>query len=794
LSEPFVSRGRVGLLTLLALLSGSCALAYEILYMRALTTLLGDMLYVHSALLSTFLVGIGLGAKLARRGVRWLWAFEIATGVFALGFPFVMGWISDTSLLAAVTSSPGLTILLTILFLSIPSLLIGFSIPLFSAYIKQHAPEHLAFQGVYIAYNLGALLSILAVEFFLVRSFGVSRSLATIGAINLLNGIVLLAFREAPSELPREMPRTFSRQVVVALALGSIASAAFQMFFLKLTYLVFHPHRENFAIGLSVTMLGIFLGAWIASRVRVRFETFLALVPVVLGLTYVLYLPILDFYQGTTLASRGSELSVVAHKFAFGCLFALGPMILFGTLIPSIMRRETEVAGESGHLLWVSSLANAVGYLAYVLLGHPLLTTDLLLVTIGGLCLVASLLAAGMRWSRPQAAIAAASVVLLVTMAGLWQERNFYLAPLVDTLKPQQEVTVFKSGAESATLLRSDKYEWISYNGHPSIYVQREGVVTLSEMVSGVIPALTAPTLERALVLGLGTGITGGTTATIFDHTDIVEINNAFYKMMPHLSHANLAVGENPAAELHLADGRAFFVGKENTYDAIVNSIPAPTYYSASKIYTMEFYARVVRALKPDGVFSLWLAPPNMSEEGVLTVLSALRANFDYCDLRLVSNAYYMATCSNVPVKTRPFGDLPVRLDLIDQLQEALPGFDLREFFEDIRLSDNIFESFNPVVEQENTDDHPVLEFMVVRNFQLGSLGGDPFLDHQGMMNIDPVRREALDSLRLARRATVFYWLSSAFYPKNFLPLLKADPVAWNQWQQWFGPADTASP
>ena len=59
-------------LTLLALLSGCCALAYEILYMRGLTTLLGDMLYVHAAILSTFLVGIALGARLAWHCVRWM--------------------------------------------------------------------------------------------------------------------------------------------------------------------------------------------------------------------------------------------------------------------------------------------------------------------------------------------------------------------------------------------------------------------------------------------------------------------------------------------------------------------------------------------------------------------------------------------------------------------------------------------------------------------------------------------------------------------------------------------------
>lgn len=138
---------RAGLLTTLALLSGCCALAYEILYMRALTTILGDMFYVHAALLSTFLVGIGLGAKVAHRWLHWLWAFEMLTGLYALGLPVASRWLSEQPVMGLITSSPFLTIFATVGFLSVPSLLIGFSIPLFSAYIKSCSPERLAFRG-----------------------------------------------------------------------------------------------------------------------------------------------------------------------------------------------------------------------------------------------------------------------------------------------------------------------------------------------------------------------------------------------------------------------------------------------------------------------------------------------------------------------------------------------------------------------------------------------------------------------------------------------------------------------
>lgn len=775
---------RVQILTLLAFLSGCCALAYEILYMRALTTLLGDMLFVHSALLSTFLVGIGLGAKLARRAVRWLWLLEILTGVYALALPVFLAWLSTQAVMVPLTAKPSLTILTTIALLSAPGLLVGFSIPLFSAYIKNIASSKLAFQSIYVAYNLGALISILAVEFVLVRSLGVRGALALVGGINVLNGTVLLIMRAAPRSLSTETPQRFPRRIVWALFLASLTSAVFQMLFFKLTYLIFGAHRENFAVGLSVTMFGIFLGAWLASKIRMNFVTLLASVPVWIGSIFLLFSPIIRLQQSSWGWWASSESGILAHKFLFGCILALGPMIAFGALLPALMRDEHEVAGESGHLLWVSSLANAAGYLGYVLIGHPFMTTSVLLAGLSVLTLLAALIAARFRLSNYQRAYAVAGVVLVIAMAVRWQEKNFYLAQWIDDLDPNAEIEVFKSGAESATLVKEDDDWWVSYNGHPSIEVQSGGDVNVAETLSGVIPALSAPRLGKALVLGLGTGITAGATASLFESTDVVEINNAFYEMMPKLAHANLNVGTNPAADLYLADGRSFLVGKERLYDAIVNSIPAPTYYSASKIYTVEFYQRVSGALKPDGVFCAWLSSWNMSEIGMEAVLSAIHHSFKYCDLRLMTRGYYMTTCANQPLEPRNFDELPATLDLADQLQQGLPDIELNEFFRATRISDNIFEHYEPSVPEENTDDHPVLEFMVVRGYQLGKMGEDPFVYRQKQMNIDPVRAHELgDAVAWVARAEVFHYLGADQFRTNFLPALRADPAVWELWQ-----------
>ena len=769
------SNPKIHILSTLALLSGCCGLAYEVLYVRALTAILGDMFYVHAALLSTFLIGIGLGSKLAHRWVRWLWFFEIVTGLYALALPAISKWFAQQQLMATVTASPALTIITTIIFMAIPSLLIGFSIPLFSAYIKAISPDHLSFQGVYKIYNLGAFLSILTVELLLIRFFGITKSLAAIGFINLFNGFVLIFLKIVPTIKLTQSPRSFPKRIILALALGSLSSAVFQMFFLKLFYLVFHPHRENFAIGLAITMLGIFIGAILAARTKTRFESCLLLAALMIAAIYVGYMPLLKLFEATAPLFRKTELLILIHKFIFGCIFALGPMITLGALIPALMRTENEVAGESGLLLFVSSMANAVGYLVYVVLGHPFLQTDALLAILIATMLAASFIAVGFKWNKQHWIGAICSVLLITVLVTQWQERFFYLAHWVNKLKPEDDVIVYKSGGESATLARSEKGVWLSYNGHPSIFVQQKDGENFAEMMVGVMPALFAPRLDKALVIGLGTGITAGATTRVFKETDVVEINDAFYKMMPDLSFASLDIGTNPAANLHLSDGRAYLVGKDNTYDAILNTVSAPTYFSAAKIYTLEFYERVAKALKPNGVYTMWLAVGNMSENGIKTITSGLQKVFKYCRLTQLRGSYYTLTCSNQPIKMRSFDDLPVQPNLKRQLQLSLPGLDLNEFCEDIQLSENIFDHFEEKVPVENTDDHPVLEFMVVRDFQLNEMGRDPFFDRQELLNIDPVNASQINDMdRLAKRANTFYRLGgeAGLYFNNFKNML----------------------
>ena len=135
------------------------------------------------------------------------------------------------------------------------------------------------------------------------------------------------------------------------------------------------------------------------------------------------------------------------------------------------------------------------------------------------------------------------------------------------------------------------------------------------------------------------------------------------------------------------------------------------------------------------------------------------------------------------------FDHLPVGQAPFFEQGQQVAGFLQRGFdaIDDDRAAafEHIFADFTPHVPVENTDDHPVLEFMVVRGLELDRPGDDPFVVRQQELNIDPVRRGRLDgSIGLVRRAEVYYFLGAEQFTQNFLPALRADPEAWRIWRE----------
>lgn len=359
---------------MLALLSGMGSVVYEVLYLRALTTLMGDMYYVHAAILTVFMAGMGIGALCAEKIRKWLFGVEILTGLYAVSFPVIIR-IFVQSPLSRVVHNPVInTFIVSILFMMLPAFCMGVSIPLFSLYLQKQNQQPDAFKNVYAVYNLGAAGCIILVEFIILRKWGIALTLQGVGALNIICGMVLYLkglYGKNVVDIPVEESKgRLPFTIWPAIFLASLSAALFNAFFVMLSYYLLMPNRENFALCTAAILVGMSAGTWGIKKYRISFENCLFYSVLVLAGIYAFYLPFQSMVR-TLLSVMTVPWSRFLVKALAVLLLGGIPFVMIGAVLPAILLEEHLIARRAGRLLFVSGLANALGVILYMFLIHP---------------------------------------------------------------------------------------------------------------------------------------------------------------------------------------------------------------------------------------------------------------------------------------------------------------------------------------------------------------------------------------------------------------------------------------
>jgi spermidine synthase len=708
------SRTRRTLLLVLPLfLSGFCGISYEVLYARLLAGVVGSHFTVNAAILVTFLLGIAIGTRGAHRFARHLYAIEWLIGAYAIGFALALPGVDRLIFTSTLAQSLGVQVAAVCLLLIVPSTCVGATLPLFSALLKPLVASR-AFGLAYMVYNFGAALTALAIEFVLIRRYGIHATLIGIAGLNFLAGALLFASRNslaAAPEPPRPGPPCPPR-ILAALVAVSFGSAVFQLFMLKLVQFVYGPFNETFAMVLFVVLLGIALGSVASRLLRWSFATFALLAIVSLALLLVVEKPLLFLYADSQ--QDFAAWGLITLRICLVLLLAGPAAICFGAAIPALMNRESHVAHESGLLLSVSSLANAAGFLAMVLFIHENFTYGQTIV------LVAALL--GLAWvlSCPGRPVVAAVGPLLVLgliplLRHVWVEDLLYgshtdfsdLATLQAKLAGARGGERFRKHDEVLAVRDVDGDRIFNLNGYYSISSKY-----LSEHVVGLMSVLVSPRLDDALVLGLGTGSTAGSVAEYFKHSDIVEISQLVVDHQELFKDNSYDLAAKKNVAVHCDDGIRFLKRSAATYDLVLNTVTNPRYFSSSKLYTADFLRLVKSRLAPDGVYTTWIGS-SVGNRGLGIIVRTLKANFKHCWIGSIHSDYWLLLCSDTPLELHQDGSLEKN----DRVRAyfARQGRDV----EGVRysmLSDNAFGILDQVGDVPlNTLDRPTLEFEMAR-------------------------------------------------------------------------------
>lgn len=748
---------RSGLLILLLWCSGFCGISYEILYGRMLGNLLGDQFGVNAAVLLTFLLGIGVGTLWAHRIQRWLWAVELGIGVCGVASALLTAPLSRLLYSSAAVNLTGLggAMVLSILLLSVPAFLIGVTLPLFAGYLNR-ATGKAMFAHAYLAYNLGAAVTALVIEYWLVRRFGLSTATLLVAMINaVVCAGIFFGFKDFWRDAPRKVLRPEKRpwpakRLMVALCAASFASAIFQLTMIKVAEGFLGPYRETFALTLTVTLLGIAVGSEAVRMFRLSLANVLWLA--LAGLTWLLW-------RQESLFEAYAAAYPTAVETASGILWLkvmtlvklMGlPAAAFGATIPALLTDESAVSRDSGRLLFLSSVANAAGFLILALVLHSHFEYGSLILIVVGLTAAALACAQGLNWRAALAPLAGLAIMSL--SASKWNESLIYLghtkfhssAELAEARAQLEATEVFKGQQDNFSITSFDGSEYLLINGYHSIVLD-----SWAEKGVGTITSAYAPRLDHALVLGLGAGATASTVGLAFDQTDVIEINPTLAANQPRFGKHNFNIADNPRVNIIVDDGIHHVRATDRKYSLILNTVTSPLYFSSSKLYTKDFLLDVQKRLTPDGIYMTWL-DIKIGEKGVETLLNTVSKVFPHCRLACIRSSYFLLIASSEPPRVwhpEAGHKSPVLRDYYFVEKSMHPGW--------MPYAVIVADAYELIADPAgpiNTLDHPTLEFL------MASLGRRDFGEFQDRV------KQSINPAKLKETSTDAFTWNPAYF------------------------------
>lgn len=708
---------------LLATLSGTCGIAYEILYTRMLSTYMGDMFYVAAATLAAFLLSLGVGSLIAGKWPKSLGYIEIAIGIYAFFASYIFmshGEQVVTNLVNMPLPTPLILMSSVFIVLIIPAMMIGFSVPLFTLYAKKYGNKNeddKHFGLVYLSYNIGAALCVLAIEYILLRSFGIGASTQFIALINIIIGLLILKITAPQKPKNLNLKITINNKVS-ALFFASFASGILQLFYLKLTGKIFGPFHENFAIILTSALLGIAIGSAIATLTKVNFKHMLLIAGIstavifsVLGEGIMLWAYLNETYMGP------ANLSWVL-KIIMILLLSLLPFIFIGGAIPAFLKGSNDSV-SAGKALAISSFGNCAGYLAMLFVIHQSLSDANIAVLITVILILSAVLI-----NQTKILLMSFVIVLsIIYIPHFWPEKMLQMSfkNLSSTQRIALNIANFKSaktykGLDSTVDLITTQTDNTMYiiNGYKSLSIGGDKKANLRELTFGMAPAMFSKKHDSALVLGLGTGITAAGTASIFKQVDVAEISPLVIDMLDVFKEDNFNISQKDHVNIQLQDGLIALMKSGKKYDAIINTVTSPAYFSSAKLYTTNFFKMAARRLNHDGVYSIWF-DGRVSNKGLKIIFNSLKNAFSYCRSIHLTTSYNQMVCSNSKLKLHKHENWSN--DLKDYFQnELFVPVSINEYLSSLVLKHSPRFPHKDIMTTEwdaplNTFNNPTLEF-----------------------------------------------------------------------------------
>lgn len=657
-------------------LSGACALIYEVIWVRLLKLILGNTVYAASVVVSVFLGGLALGAYLMGRRagrfknpVRTYAVIEILVAVAAALIPLILKACDAVyvGFFLHVSQSPAMLTVLQVLLcgviLLVPTILMGSTLPLLSRHVMAAGGAMGRHVGRLYALNtFGAALGTFLAGFVLLRTMGVWGAIAFAVVVNVLVALaamrlaILVPDRSEEPAAPQGGAAASGSNgdgwwraggiVLVGAFISGFVSIGYELAWMRSVIFLLGADTYVFAAVLTAYLVGNMLGAWVASRISHRLRSNAAgfgVTLALLGISGLLYVPSLIGWTKTFMrwidplsqgfATTGLIPVSVLIPLAHATALFLVPSFLMGLGFPMALEaffaHRRDAAGTASRIYSVNTLGAVASGLITAFLLLPWLGVQGCVALLGtaGLAFGAVMIwmfAAGQRFRLIAPALLAATGIL----SFVWVPRDLFRREFI-RYSTTDLVDVVEGVTTTVSVHREKNGDkWLCTSG---IQVAGDQLQCVQRML-GHLGILLHPDAQDVLTVGFGTG---ETTYCLSKHNparlDCVEISPELAAMsLKHFSHRNLGQRLGDRVNMTFMDAKNYLHLTSNKYDLIMtDSISPKAFADNASLYTKEYFESARSHLKPGGMVVCW-TPFNMPPSCFKSVLGTFVESFPY--------------------------------------------------------------------------------------------------------------------------------------------------------------------
>ncbi len=663
----------MNILLLVFFLSGACALAYQIIWIRLFGLIFGGTTLSMSVVIAVFMGGLAIGshvigkyaAKVSNR-VRLYGILEIVLGIVAAVLFFGIKHLAKLIYVLPFNhgihtiSGIGVRFILSALLLLVPTMIMGGTLPVLLRALTDDKKKIIVNTSLLYAVNtLGAMSGAFVVGVILIRFIGVTGTNMLAAAVNVVMGAIALLvsgrFESTPDPVEKNVSVIHSGGdsrwlwYVVTLGITGFAGLTLEMVWMRMMLLVYNNTTYLYTIVISVYLLGIGLGGFLM-RVAVpdRFRTE-RLFGILLGLTALAALagffafPAITgkaMYSGNELYSTFMRLSVLTA--VVFTLIGFVPVLLMGLSFPlGLGLYAREVVGLSqrvGFIYAVNTAGSLFGSLAAVFVLIPTIGITGTMVFCALLFSVPSayFLATSLG-AKKRITVLAASAAALVFFVSLSYSVGIPRSILSRRLMHSEYIEYLREGPSSTI--------WIS-SGAPFRKIWVDNLWVSSTSTEGThallahYPLLFHDNPKDICGIAFGTGQTFGTCLLYpIDHITSVEIDAEIIKACKgRFTDENYGILEDPRNTVVIDDGRFFLQGTDQKFDVITAEPLQPYTRGTVNLYSYEFYVACRQALNPGGIVAQWLPVYNSGVDDSWSMIRTFAEAFDYVYLFLNGN------------------------------------------------------------------------------------------------------------------------------------------------------------